>query len=115
MEDFVFYIISNPVASLGYVLAFIGGLGVLFCVSGIFTSLRFQLTYSVSAHHLEHARTRSLWGLYLAMVSLGIWETVRLLLGEVPGSTIILILILLAPAWIPALKALFTGKSSGGH
>lgn len=114
MEDFVFLIISNPVTALGYVLALVGGLGVLISIGGIMTSLKHQLTYSVSAHHLEHSRTRSLWGLYLAMVCLGIWETVRLLLGETPGSTVILILILLSPAWIPWLKALLTGKS-GGH
>lgn len=114
MGDLPLYIVSNPVVSLGYALSLMGGMGVLIFCAGFFGSIKHLFTYSESASHMEHARTRSLWGLYIAMVALGLWESVRLLIGEVPGSTIILIIILLSPAWAPALKALVTGKS-GGH
>jgi len=56
---------------------------------------------------MEHVRTRSLWGLYLCMAALGIWECIRIILGEAPVSpTLVLAVILLSPVWVSWLKGL---------
>jgi hypothetical protein len=114
MEDFALHIVQNPVLYIGYLFAALGAVGVLLFFSGFFGGIKHLFTYSESADHMEHARTRAMWGLYICMVALGLWETLRLILGEVPASTWILIVILLSPLWAPYLKSLLTGKS-GGH
>ena len=64
--------------------------------------------------HLGHARIRVVQGLYLCMAALGVWEFIRVLLGEAPASsTLTLVVILLSPIWIPALKHLLFGKPNG--
>ena len=114
MENFVVTLVQNPLLYIGYFLSAVGALGVLLFFGGFFGGVKHLFNYSESATHMEHARTRSLWGLYLCMATLGVWEFIRMLLGEVPaGSTLILIIILLSPAWAPWLKGLFTGTS--GH
>ncbi len=114
MENFVLQLAQNPVTYVGYVFALFGAVGILIFCAGFFGSLKHLANYSEGADHMEHARTRALWGLYLCMVTLGFWECIRLISGQLPVSSLILIVILLSPAWIPWLKGLITGKS-GGH
>ncbi len=114
MENFVLQLVQHPVISAGYVLSIVGAAGALLFFAGFFGSIKHLFTYSESADHMDHARTRALWGLYLSMAALGIWELIRMLMGEVdPSSTLILAVILLSPIWIPLLKGLFT--KSDGH
>lgn len=114
MENFVLQLTTNPALYIGYALATVGAVGILIFCAGFFGALSHLFTYSESADHMEHARTRGLWGLYLSMVALGLWQIVRLILGEADSSSLILIAILLSPMWIPWIKGLLTG-SSGGH
>ncbi len=115
MENFVLQLVQHPVISTGYILSIVGAAGALLFFAGFFGSIKHIFTYSESADHMDHTRTRALWGLYLCMAALGIWEFIRVLMGEVdPSSTLILVVILLSPIWIPFLKGLFSGKS-GGH
>lgn len=115
MDQFFLRVFENPVLYIGYVLAIVGAIGVLLFIAGFSGGIKHLFTYSESASHMEHARTRALWGVYLCMVTLGIWETIRVLLGEASQATLILVIILLSPAWIPWLRTLFTGTSGGGH
>lgn len=110
MEALVLHIVQNPMLYVGYLFAAAGAAGILLFFAGFFGGVGHLFSYSESAPHMEHARTRALWGLYLCMVTFGLWELIRLLLGQAPGSSIILILIMLSPAWIPWLKAVITGK-----
>lgn len=114
MEDFILHMAQHPMLYIGYLFAFSGGAGVLLFFAGIFGGISHLFTYNHSAPHMEHARTRSLWGLYLCMVTLGFWELLRVITGEAPGHSLILILILIAPLWIPALRKAITG-GGGGH
>ena len=107
MESFVTAIVQNPVLYVGYFLSAVGAVGVLLFFVGFFGGIGHLFSYSEDANHMEHARTRSLWGLYLCMAALGVWEFIRVILGEVPASsTLILVVILLSPAWIPLIKKL---------
>ncbi len=107
MENFVIAITQNPVLYIGYFLSAVGAIGFLLFVAGFFGGIGHLFSYSEDANHMEHARTRALWGLYLCMAALGVWEFIRVILGEVPtSSTLILVVILLSPAWIPPLKKL---------
>lgn len=114
MENFALQLASDPLTYVGYIFALFGAVGVLIFCAGFFGSVKHLFTYSEGTDHMEHARTRALWGLYLCMVTLGFWELIRLVFGQVPLSSLVLIIILLSPAWIPWLKGLITGKS-GGH
>ncbi len=114
MENLVVNLVQNPVLYVGYFLSAVGAAGFLIFAAGFFGGIRHLFTYSESASHMEHARTRSLWGLYLCMAALGVWECIRVLLGEAPAtSTLILVAILLSPVWIPWIKGLIFGKPNG--
>lgn len=114
MENFILQLVQNPLLYIGYFLSAVGAAGALLFFAGFFGGIKHIFTYDESADHMDHARTRSLWGLYLCMVTLGIWQCIRVLLGEVPASsTLLLVVILFSPAWAPWLKGLSTGKSSG--
>ena len=107
MENLVVNLVQNPVLYIGYFLSAVGGAGVLLFFGGFFGGIGHLFSYSEDADHMEHARTRVLWGLYLCMAALGLWELVRVVLGEVSASsTLVLVVILLSPAWIPWLKGL---------
>ncbi len=113
MENFLLQLTQDPLLYVGYALSVLGAVGALFFVAGFSGGIKHLFTYSESADHMEHARTRSLQGLYLCMVAFGIWQGIRVLFGQAPLSTLTLVVILLSPAWIPFLKSLFSGKSSG--
>src|SRR3989338_2031628 len=107
MENFVIALTQNPVLYIGYFLSAVGAVGGLLFFWGFFGGIGHLFSYSENANHMEHARTRALWGLYLCMAALGIWELIRVFLGEAPASsTLILVVILLSPAWIPLIKKL---------
>ncbi len=107
MENFVVSLVQNPVLYIGYFLSAVAAIGFLLFAGGFFGGIKHLFSYSENADHMEHARTRSLWGIYLCMAALGIWECIRVVLGEAPvSSTLILAAILLSPAWIPWLKGL---------
>jgi hypothetical protein len=113
MENFIIAIAEDPLLYIGYLLSAAAAVGVLLFAAGFSGGIKHLFTYSEDADHMEHARTRSLWGLYLCMAVLGVWESIRVLVGEAPPSTLILVIILLSPIWIPLLKGLFTSDSNG--
>ena len=114
MENLVVNLVQNPVLYIGYFLSAVGAVGFLLFVAGFFGGIGHLFSYDKDADHTEHARTRALWGLYLCMAALGVWELIRIVLGEAPASsTLILAVILLSPAWIPWLKGLIFGKPNG--
>ena len=107
MDTLVIELTTNPLRYIEYFLAVMGAIGALLFFAGIGGGLPFLFTYSEDQHHMDHARTRAMWGLYLCMAALGLWELVRVVLGEVSASsTLVLVVILLSPAWIPWLKGL---------
>lgn len=115
MEEFVLGALQDPVPYIGYALSIIGAYGALSFIGGLLGSIKHLITYSESTDHVEHSRTNSLWGLYLCMFAFGVWEIIRIFQGELAlTSGMILVALLLSPAWVPWLKALATGKS-GGH
>lgn len=114
MENFIIALTENPVLYIGYFLSAVGAVGFLVSVGGFFSGIGHLFNYNESADHMDHSRTRSLWGLYLCMAALGTWEIIRVILGEAPvSSTLVLAAVLLSPAWIPWLKSLFAGKPNG--
>jgi len=95
--------------------ALFGAWGVMLFVGGFAGGIAHIFTFSHSADHMNHARARIVRGLFLAMGTLGLWEIVRVIAGEVPLSYLWLSLVLIAPAWVPWVYRLFAGKSGNGH
>ena len=111
MENLVVNLVQNPVLFIGYFLSAIGAAGFLIFTAGFFGGIGHIFSYSEDADHMEHARTRSLWGIYLCMAALGIWELILMFLGEAPvSSTLVLAIVLFSPAWIPWIKGLLFNK-----
>ena len=113
MESFAVSFVGDPLRYIGYLLSAVAALGVILVIAGFSGGIKHIFTYSESAVHMEHARTRLLWGLYLCMVTLGIWELILVIAGDRPLSTLILVLILTSPAWAPWLKHTLSGTSAG--
>jgi hypothetical protein len=101
---------ADPMYYVGLLFALWGVWGVGLFVSGFSGGVRHLFTYGESDSHMEHVRTRIVWGLYLCMTALGAWEVVRVLVGEVSWGYLWLSLVLLVPIWIPWVKGLAGGK-----
>ena len=114
MDSLVLAFIEDPLRYIAYLFAFFAAVGVLLFVAGFSGAIPHIFTYSESAHHMEHARSRAIWGLLICMVVLGLWETLRVIVGQAPLSYLWLSLILLTPLWIPWVKGLLKG-GGGGH
>ncbi len=107
MENFVISLVQNPILYIGYFLSAVGAVGALLFLAGFFGGVGHLFSYDNDADHMEHARTRSIWGIYLCMAALGAWECIRLVLGKADAtSTLVLVAVLFSPIWIPWLKGL---------
>ena len=113
MDALATAVASNPLYYIGCLLALGAVVGVLYFTQGISLGVKNLITLSEESHHVEHAHTHGLQGLYLVMVVFGIWEILRVIFIGGDASLWVLIFILLTPLWIPWLKRLFTG--GGGH
>jgi hypothetical protein len=113
MDGLVLALLADPMRYVAYIFAFFGGLGVVLFIMGFSGAIPHVFTYAESAHHMEHARSRAIWGLLIAMVTMGLWEIVRIVSGQAPISYLWLSLILLTPLWFPWVKGLI--KKGGGH
>lgn len=108
MDSFAVALVSNPLYYAGAALALCAAAGVLLFMWGFGSGVGNLFHMHGNDDHLLHARVRVVQGLYICMAVLGIWELIRVLLGEAPvGSTLILAAILLSPVWLPWLKGLF--------
>ena len=114
MDSFFIAVYSDPLYYVGAALSLFAAAGIILFLRGFGSGIGHIFHMRGHEEHLHHARVRIVWGVYLCMVVFGIWELLRLVLGEAPTSTWVLILILLSPAWIPWLKGLFSG-GGGGH
>jgi hypothetical protein len=113
--DFLNALYQDPLRYVEYIFAFLGSLGLLLFIAGFGSGFRHVFTYGEDDHHMAHARGRAMWGVLVCMVVLGLWEIVRVILGQVPLTYLWLSLILLTPLWIPWIKGLLSGKGGGGH
>ncbi len=106
------HLAEDPLLYMGYALSAVGAAGILLFVAGFSGTIKHLFTYSEGADHVEHARTRTLWGLYLCMVSFGVWQCLRVFVGQAPVSTLLLAVILFSPVWAPWLKGLLFKSDS---
>jgi len=115
MDTLVIELTTNPLRYIEYFLAAAGAVGALLFFAGIGGGLPFLFTYSEDQHHMDHARTRAVWGIYICMLTIGFWEFVRVIIGTAPVSYLWLVLLFLTPLWIPWIYKLAFGKKSNGH
>jgi len=115
MDTLVIELTTNPLRYIEYFLAVMGAIGALLFFAGIGGGLPFLFTYSEDQHHMDHARTRAVWGIYICMLTIGFWEFVRVIIGSAPPSYLWWALFFLTPLWIPWLYKLAFGKKPKGH
>lgn len=116
MESIIIALVSDPLYYIGMVLAAAGAGAFLLFMRGFASGVGNLFHMHGHEGHLEHARVRIVWGLYLCMLLLGVWQILRVIAGTAPLSQLWLALILLSPAWIPWLYKKATGKGGGnGH
>jgi|GEM_PF-6602479 len=111
--DFLNALVADPLRYIEYLFALSGAIGGVLFIAGFGSGARHIFTYGEDKHHMEHCRARIIWGTLICMVTLGLWEIVRVILGQAPLSYLIISLVLLTPAWIPWLRGL--AKGGGGH
>ncbi len=114
MESLFNTVAANPWYYLGVCFAILGGFAFLIFLRGFISGVGNLFHMHGHDEHLQHARVRVVWGLYLMMATLGLWELIRIIAGQAPGSTIVLVIILLLPAWWPALTKFLSGLGGGG-
>lgn len=114
MDALLMGVHENPLRYIEYLFAFFGAMGILMFLAGWGSGMPHFFTMSESDSHMEHTRTRATWGLLICMVVLGLWEIVRVIVGEAPLSYLILSLLLLTPLWVPWVKGFLGGKGGGG-
>ena len=109
--DFLNALYQDPLLYISYLFAFFGAMGGVLFLSGFSSGFRHVFTYSEDWNHMQHTRTRTVWGILMCMVTLGFWEILRVIIGQAPLSYLWLSLLMLTPLWIPWLKKL----GGGGH
>lgn len=114
MDAFLAAIYQDPLRYIEYLFAFCGAIGILLFIAGFGSGIPHIFTYSESWSHMMHARARAIWGILVVMVVLGLWEIVRVIVGEASLGYLILALLLLTPLWLPWLHKKASGKG-GGH
>jgi len=115
MENLVVNLVQNPVLYIGYFLSAVGAVGALLFFGGFFGGIGHLFSYDNDADHMDHARTRAVWGIYICMLTIGFWEFVRVIIGSAPPSYLWWALFFLTPLWIPWLYKLAFGKKPNGH
>jgi len=105
---------TDPVRYVAYVFAFFGACGVLLFFIGFGGGIGHLFTFGHSQSHMDHARARIVWGLLICMVVLGLWEALRVIVGDAPLSYLILVILLLTPVWVPWVSRGFK-SGDGGH
>ncbi len=113
MNAFLAGLVHDPLRYIEYIFALCGALGAVLFIAGFASGARHIFTYGESWDHMQHVRMRIVWGVLVCMVTLGLWEIVRVIIGQAPLSYLILSFVLLTPLWIPWLKKLTS--SGGGH
>jgi hypothetical protein len=113
MDAFLSAFFQDPMRYIAYGFAFFSAVGIVLFLRGFGSGMPHLFTYSEDAEHMEHARARAVWGVLVCMVVWGLWEVVRVVVGQAPPSYLILSLLLLTPLWIPWLKKAASG--GGGH
>lgn len=103
------------------VLTLLAALAIVTFLRGFLTGLQQLILINLDAEHLEHARTRAMWGMMQLWAFFGIWEAIRLSLAFIQGETIphttaIVVCILLVVGILFLLPLyLFPKKAGGGH
>lgn len=115
MGPFFDTLIANPLLYIGDALSALAAVGFLIFLGGFFPGMGNVFTGKGHKTHQEHDRTRVVWGLYIMMTALGLWEIFRYFFGVGPAGNIGIALLLLVPLWLPWVYGLITGKSGGGH
>ena len=104
MENFILHLISNPLLYIKYFLTACAAIGAMLFIAGLTGGVSHIFTYKENASHMEHRRTRTVWGVYVLMVSWGVWEVVKVAISMAAPSHLFFALLLLTPLWVPWLK-----------
>lgn len=68
---------ANPLLYIGGVFALCAALAFLIFLAGMGGGTIHLFTIHENANHMEHARTRAVWGLFLLAVLFVLWELLR--------------------------------------
>ena len=74
-------IVSHPYGDIVVFFSFAGTMAFLLFLRGFLAGFSQLLTINMHAQHLEHARTRAVWGVLLLIFLFVLWEAVRYVAG----------------------------------
>ena|ERR1700722_16803121 len=69
--------LADPLYYIGYLFAFGGTVGFLLFLRGFFTGISHVIKQDGHAEHMDHYRTRAVWGVLIMAYFLGLWEILR--------------------------------------
>lgn len=114
MGQFFDTLLSNPLLYIGDALSAFAAVGFLIFLGGFLPGIGNVFTGKGHETHQEHDRTRVVWGIFIMMTALGLWEIIRYFFGVGSAGNIGIAFLLLTPLWLPRLYRLLTGNSGGG-
>ncbi len=76
-EHFVYSLVTHPLYSLGFVLAFAAGFSFLIFIRGFLSGVGHLFTIDHHDDHLSHARMRAVWGIVLMFDVFMVWVVIR--------------------------------------
>ena len=118
IEYFVYSLVTHPVFSLGFILAFAAGFSFLIFLRGFLSGAGHMFTIDHHDHHLFEARTRAVWGVVLLLDIFLIWVTIRsvaALFGGTPVDVSLTITIYVLYIMWRALAAWLLPDPPKGH
>lgn len=86
MEIFIDNFFANPLLYIGGLMSLCAAVAFIIFLAGFAGGLPHLFTNSESDEHMEHSRTRTMWGLGWLILIFGVWEIIRFLWGLAPRS-----------------------------
>lgn len=114
-------VISSPYTLAVVFLSLMAALSFVVFLRGFLGGLKQLTTINENAEHLEHMRTRAIWGVVLLAALLIVWECVRWVAALVQGrplpdiAWVLMVGLFFAPAAVSYLLGVVLPSKKGGH
>ena len=115
MDYYLNSFVDHPMLFFGAFFSFFAAIAFVTFLAGFLGGERQLVTMSENEVHMQHARTRMVWGVGWLALLFGFWELLQVIVGNAPRSRLWLDVVVFAFVFYPDIAkivgGLFSSKS----